>query len=294
MVQWQRGDPLLMGAAIAYNALFAMVPLAIAFVSIVTLFDFTRDAIDEFILFLESTLPAEVATFVVDVINQSVVMVKDDQGWILVVSIGVAFWSGSRAVYAVQKALRLIEGVEDERGYIRTRLVGIVVTVGAILGVFAGYALLVFGEAVWLRVAESLSWASAGFIQFLVMILALALGYAVLWAVYQYGPPHPVPIPMVTAAVVEAVIVIGSRLIFALFPFQQKDALAVFGVLGIVLAWAYFLGIVLVAVPIAIGAGIGAFSGRDDGYPHDDERGPHQDADPGSQGRGSAPSPAAQ
>jgi uncharacterized BrkB/YihY/UPF0761 family membrane protein len=34
-----RGDPLLMGAAIAFNSLFALVPLALAFVSVITLLE---------------------------------------------------------------------------------------------------------------------------------------------------------------------------------------------------------------------------------------------------------------
>ncbi len=294
LVQWQRGDPLLMGAAIAYNALFAMVPLALAFVSIVTLFDVSQDAIDEFIGLLELKLPADVASFAVDVIRQSLVMVSDDQGWILVVSIGVALWSGSRAVYAVQKALRLVQGGEDDRGYLHTRSIGILVTVGAIFGVLAGYALMVFGEVVWMRVANSIGWTSGRLVEFFVSVLILVLGYAVLWVVYRFGPPEPVPVPLITAGLVEVAIIVGSRVIFNFIPFSQNDALAMFGVLGIILAWAYILGVLLVGIPIAIGAGIGAWSGRDEMYPFVDEPSPQRDEDPGSQERGRTPSPTAE
>lgn len=278
-----------MGAAIAYNTLFALVPLAVAFVSILTLFDISNEVIEEFTAFLEATLPPEVAAFIGDVIAQSVTLVAGDQGVVLAISIGVALWSGSRAVYAAQKALRLNQGIEDDRGYVHTRLIGILVTVGAMFGALAGYALMVFGEVIWLRFAESIGLNSGVLVQLIVSAASLALGYVLLWAIYRFGPPDPVPIPLVTAAIVEVIIVIGSRVIFALAPTRQLDALAVFGVLGIILVWVYFIGIVLVATPIAIGAGIGAWSARNPRYPQDDERGRIQDEDQGSQERDSSP-----
>jgi len=289
LVQWERGDPLLMGAAIAYNTLFALVPLAVAFVSIVTLFDISVEAIDELTNFLVATLPADVATFMVDIIEQSVTMVKGDQGPVLAISVGVALWSGSRAVYAVQKALRLIQGGEDDRGYVHTRLIGVLVTVGSMFGVLAGYALLMFGEAVWVRFAESIGLSSGGLVQLVVSIVSLTLAYLLLWAVYRFGPPDPVPVPLITTAIVVVIIMAGSRVIFGFAPTRQLDALAVFGVLGIILAWVYFIGIVLVAVPVALGAGLGAWSARDAMYPRDDERGRQQDEDQGSQERDSTP-----
>ncbi len=294
LVQWKRGDPLLMGAAIAYNTLFALVPLALAFVSIVTLFDISRQAIEELRVFIQSTLPQDVASFLGDIIDQSLTLVSDDQGLVLAISVAVALWSGSRAVYAVQKALRLIQGGEDDRGYFHTRMIGILVTVAAMFGVLAGYALLLFGEAAWVRFAELMGLSSGGLVQLGVSIASLLLGYVLLWAIYRFGPPDPVPIPLITAAIVEVIIVIGTRVIFDLAPTKQLDAVAVFGVLGIILVWVYFMGVVLVAAPIAIGAGVGAWSARDDIYPDDDEREPQHNTDPGSQERGSAPSPAAQ
>ena len=277
-----------MGAAIAYNTLFALVPLAIAFVSIVTLFDLSQEAVDELTRFIQGVLPADVAAFIVDIIDQSVVLVKDDQGLLLAVSVGVALWSGSRATYAVQKALRLIQGGEDDRGYLHTRSISIVVTIGAMFGVLAGYSLLVFGEAIWLRFAESMGLSSGGVLQLGVSVASLSLGYLLLWTLYRFGPPEPVPVPLVTSAIVTAIVVIGSRIIFSLAP-SRLDALAVFGVLGVILVWVYFIGVVLVAAPIAVGAGLGAWSARDAMYPQDDERGPQQDEDHRSQERDSAP-----
>ena len=289
LVQWTRGDPLLMGAAIAYNTLFALVPLALAFVSIVTLFDISREAIDELRELIESTLPQDIGSFLADLIDQSMTLVSDDQGLVLVISIAIALWSGSRAVYAIQKALRLIQGSEDDRGYFHTRSIGILVTVGALFGVLAGYALLLFGEATWIRFAESMGLSSGRLVELAVSIASLLLGYVLLSAIYRFGPPEPVPIPLITAAIVEVIVVVGSRVIFDLAPTKQLDAVAMFGVLGIILLWVYFMGVVLVAAPIAIGAGIGAWTGRDEMYPSEDERGSQHDEDQGSQERAGAP-----
>ena len=55
----RRADPLLMGAAIAYNSLFAMVPLAIAFIAILTLFDATDEVLSELDLWMTENLSAD-------------------------------------------------------------------------------------------------------------------------------------------------------------------------------------------------------------------------------------------
>ncbi len=283
LVQWRRGDPLLMGAAIAYNTLFALVPLAVAFVAIVSLFEFTQAAIEEFVRVIESAFPADVAAFLVQILDQSIVMVRDDQGVVLGVSIAIALWSGSRAVYAVQKSLRLIQGGEDDRGYVRARVVGILVTVGALAGVLVGYAFLVFGEVFFDVAARRIGIVRGGQVQFLLSLLSLLLVYVFLWAIYRYGPPRPVAFPEVTAGIVEAIVVPGSVLIFRLMSLQTADALAVFGALGVILAWAYFIGIVLVVVPIGVGAAVVAWSEQSDRYAQGDEQETHEDEDRGSQ-----------
>ena len=89
VVMYRRGDPLLMGAAIAYNSLFALVPLAAAFVAIVNLFDLSATAFQRFIDFLYATFPADVAEFLESLLSTSDSSYVGDQ-LVIAVEIGRA------------------------------------------------------------------------------------------------------------------------------------------------------------------------------------------------------------
>lgn len=254
IVMYRRGDPLLMGAAIAYNSLFALVPLAAAFVAIVNLFDLSASAFQRFIDFLYATFPPEVAEFLESLLKTSDSSYATDQLVIAVVSILIALWSGSRAVYAIQKSLRLVQGVTDERGYLRARGTGIGVTIAAGASVMLGYALLLLGESAWENVAEFIGLGNVDAAQVLVGALVVLWMFGLLYIIYRLGPPTPVDYPAVTAAAVTFVLIIGTRLAIAVSPEINSQALAVFGTMGVLLVWLYGVGIVVVAVPMMVGA----------------------------------------
>jgi uncharacterized BrkB/YihY/UPF0761 family membrane protein len=204
IVMYRRGDPLLMGAAIAYNS-------------------------------PESSIVG-------------------DQVVIVVVSILVALWSGSRAVYAIQKSLRLVQGVTDDRGYLKTRGTGIVVTVAGGASIMLGYALLLLGESAWERIADLLNLPDIGTVQIIFSMLAFAWIFGLLYIIYRLGPPKPVDLPAVTAGVVTVVLVLGTQLAVRIAPGIDSQALAIFGTMGVLLVWLYGVGIVVVAVPMMVGA----------------------------------------
>ncbi|MCL1593181.1 MAG: YihY/virulence factor BrkB family protein [Actinomycetia bacterium] len=270
MEQWRRGDPMLMGAAIAYNSLFALVPLAIAFLSIVALFDRSNSALFKLVDLITQTFPPEISTFLVDLLQQSNQFVSDDSALLLTVSILIALWSGSRAVYAAQKALRLVDGGEDERGYIRGRLTGVVVTVGAGASVMVGYGLLLLGEDAWNAIASFLGLGRTGYAQAVVSVLALLWMFGLLWVLYRFGPPVPVEHAGVLAGIVTTVLVLGTWLAFNLLPGGTNESLAVFGSLGLLLIWLYFVGIAVVAAPIVVLGIWAAWSDLTDRYPVED------------------------
>ncbi len=254
IVMYHRGDPLLMGAAIAYNSLFALVPLAAAFVAIVALFDFSDSAFSRFVDFLYTALPVEVAAFLESLLDQPVESLASDQLLIAVVSILIALWSGSRAVYAIQKSLRLVQGVPDDRGYLKTRGTGLGVTIAAGASVMLGYAVLLLGETAWEAIADFLRLPDVGTVQIILSVLVFAWMFGLLYIIYRFGPPTPVDFPAITAGIVTAVLIVGSRLAVALAPSFSSDALAVFGTVGVLLIWLYALGVVVVSVPMAVGA----------------------------------------
>ncbi len=249
----RRADPLLMGAAFAYNSLFAVVPLALAFVSVLTLLDTTQKVLGDAEEFINEALPADIADFLTEILRESVEVVASNRIVIIVVTLLVALWSGSRAVYTVQKALRLVDDSEVEVGYVHMRATGILVTVGGGVGVVAAYALLVLGRGLTGRLASLLPW-GLPFGQFLLAGVAALWIFTLLFAVYRWGAPQPIRRPAATSALVTTVLFVGTWVGFSLVPSETAVAVAVFGTIGLVLLWLYGIGVVVVAGPIAVGS----------------------------------------
>jgi membrane protein len=247
----RRADPLLMGAAFAYNSLFAVVPLALAFVSVLTLLDTTQKVLEEAVQFINQALPQDIADFLVQILTESVEVVADNRFAIIVVTLLVALWSGSRAVYTVQKALRLVEDSDVEVGYVHMRLTGIIVTIGGGIGVLAAYTLLVLGRDLTGRLASLLPW-GLPLGQFLLAGVAALWIFLLLFAVYRWGAPQPIRRPAGTAALVTMVLFVGTWAAFSLVPTETAASVAVFGTIGLVLLWLYGIGVVVVAGPIAV------------------------------------------
>jgi membrane protein len=261
--QIRRADPLLMGAAIAYNSLFALVPLALAFAALLTFFDPSNQILTDLYAAMETTLPPEIAAFLIDILTQSVVWVQDEAGYILVLSLLVALWSGSRAVYAVQKALRAVEGERDERGYLRSRLLGVAVTVVGGIGILGAYAVGLLGNRIWSGIADLIGVGGTGMAQLIVAVIAVAFVWFLLWAIYHWGPPQPMAHAGVVAGIVAGLVVFGTLLAARLSPEIGSGTIAVLGTAGVFLVWLYYIGVVVVAAPTVIAAFAGAFGDLD-------------------------------
>lgn len=117
-------DPFLMSAAIAYNAFFALVPLAFAAVAGLSIVGTDVDAVAKVQEMMANGFPEEVGGFIIGVFSDAQDSVGELGSAVVILSLLVALWSGSRAIYAVQKALRLIEGAEENRPYWKTRGLG--------------------------------------------------------------------------------------------------------------------------------------------------------------------------
>lgn len=272
-VEWLRGDPLLMGAAIAYNSLFALVPLTIAFVTLLHLTDLSSTIATRLTDLINATLPNDIAEFLIDIVVTSSSSVDTNSTAVLALSLLVALWSGSRAVYAVQKSLRLIQGVPDQRGYLRARAVGVLVTIGSGVSVMVGYSVLLFGGEIWDGIATNLGLGSVSMAQFFLGLLIAVWVYGMLWTIYHFGPPHPVEHAAVVALVVEAVLIAGSWFAATLLPADTRTAAATFGVLGVILILLYFVGVTVIATPIIVISGWDALSDARNRYASDDEAG---------------------
>jgi membrane protein len=255
------GDPLIMGAAIAYNSLFAVFPLFLAFFTVVTFFNSSSEVYLNLIDAVHTVLPEEIADFFTGILNESLEAVADGRLAIVVVSILIALWSGSRAVYTVQKSLRLVQGVDEDRGYVRARLTGIVVTIAAGASLIAAYMAMLIGGTAWDGVAEFFGFPSVGMAQLIIVVVASGWIFLLLWVIYHFGPPLPFERSALSAALVTVIIVVGTWAAQLVLPQFDVASLAVFGAVGLVLVWLYCIGIVVVAIPVAV---VGFFAAMDD------------------------------
>ena len=155
----------------------------------------------------DSTLPDELVALLIDLLQQSSDWIESSRGLILIGALLVALWSGSRAVYAIQKALRTAEGVEDERGYMVTRGLGIAVTLAACFGILVAYFVALTGGRIGSAIEEELGITSLDAARTWFIVIAIAYMWLVLWAIYQWGPPRPERRAGLTAAIVGAFLV---------------------------------------------------------------------------------------
>jgi uncharacterized BrkB/YihY/UPF0761 family membrane protein len=240
-----------MGAAFAYNSLFAAVPLAMAFVSMLTLLDSTQQVLSDTNRFMAEVLPPDVAEFLTQLLSESVAAVADNRMIIILVTLVVALWSGSRAVYTVQKALRLLEDTEVEIGYVRMRSIGILVTIAGGIGVLAAYTVLFQSMATLGRLFPELP-QNLLLDEIAIAAVAVLWCFALLYSVYQWGAPSPLHWSGTTAALVTTILAVGTWIAINLVPSGSSASVAVFGAMGLVLLWLYGVGVTVVAGPIAV------------------------------------------
>lgn len=243
-------DPFLMSAAIAYNVSFALVPLALAAVAALSIFGSGVDGVAEVERILAEVFPVEIVDFIVSIIGEAQQTVGSMETVLIVVSLLVALWSGSRAIYAVQKALRMIEGVEEWRPYWVTRGLGVLFTVGAGIALVLSYVVLLLGD--WILAAlrehgigvDSVTWLVAG------VLAAWVVG--VLSAIYEWGIPAPIRRPFISAIVTVILLGLTTWGAAVLMPTTGGGKLAALGSVGLVLVWSYVIGFIVIVVPALV------------------------------------------
>jgi membrane protein len=263
----RRSDPFLMAAAIAYNTFFALVPLTIALVAGASIIGRSDDSLGRFQEAVTAALPPEVAEFIVDLISDTAESLGGAQGYVIAISLAIALYSGSRAVYATTKALRLIQDGDDDRGYVVVRGLGILFTLGAGIALVVGQVLVLAGTDVMRMIAE---WTGAGSIEDIGGAIALPVlavwTAALLAAIYRWGPPRPSTHPAIAGLVAALLLGVASWLFGIIIPRLGLSTVGILGTVGVVLLWTYTMALIVIIVPELIDA-IGHLVRRGSGVP---------------------------
>ena len=243
-------DPFLMSAAIAYNAIFALVPLAFAAVAAISMVGGDPDGLESAEQTLATKFPADVSEFISPILEGAKGDVGDMGPLVLAVSLLVALWSGSRAIYATQKALRMIEGVEETRPYLVTRGLGMLFTLGAGVALALSYIAVIVGN--WLTSELARLGIDLGSAAWISVAAILAWVVVVLYAIYRWGTPTKVRMPLSSAVVAAAILALATWLAAILIPTFGGGTLAAFGSVGVILVWSYALGLITISVPVLV------------------------------------------
>ncbi|MFH2072203.1 MAG: YihY/virulence factor BrkB family protein, partial [Actinomycetota bacterium] len=255
-VRYRDADLSINAAAVAYNAFLALMPLGLAMLGAAAFIGGSEAALRRIDSTLSSLAPQQVREFIVGLLVESENRLGGRQGWLILGSIAVALFLGSRAVATLQKAIAHVELRTERRPAVQMRLVAVALTVGGGVALLVTSILLVVGrELVDVLVGVT----GIGFLDILWAWLRVPLSAAGLFlfllAFYRWGPPAPLPKSWL-AALVGTVGALGSSLIFGLYLNLAPDLGATFGVLGVValaLVWLYLgaFAILLGAVVVA-------------------------------------------
>jgi uncharacterized BrkB/YihY/UPF0761 family membrane protein len=143
-------------------------------------------------------------------------------------------------------------------------LTGIVVTIAGGTSVVVAYLTLLIGNTAYEEFAEFIGFGSIGLGRFVIVVVIGGWIFLLLWVIYRYGPPNPFGHAAVSAAIVSAIVVTGTWAAQSVLPRFDLSSFAVFGTVGLVLVWLYCIGIVVVAIPVAVA---GLFAAVDDHPP---------------------------
>jgi len=240
--RYREADLGIAAAAVAYNAFLALVPLGLAMLGFAAFVGESDVALERVENTLATLAPDEVREFITGLLLESEARVGGQQGWLIIGSILVALFLGSRAVVAMQKALAQVENRTERRPLMQMRLVAMGLTLGGGVAMLMTSTLLVVGGhlidfLVGITGVNALDtiWAWLRF-----PISAAGL-YLFLLAFYRWGPPEPLPKSWL-AALVGTVGALAASLTFGLYLSLAPSLGATFGVLGAVaaaLVWLY-------------------------------------------------------
>jgi membrane protein len=239
----------LLAAGVAFYFFLAFVPLL---ASIVLTYGLIADpaTVAEHIRALAQTLPREAAAIIADQLQAIAGGEKSgSHGFGLLLAIGLAIYGASKGAGAIVKALNIAYEVKESRGFIKTTLLSLLITVGLMAVIAAATAagsaigfiehLLPFSSPVVHVVLQIVS--------ALLAVAVVGLGIALL---YRYAPNRPdAPWAWVTpGSAVATILWVAASFGFGLYVSNFGNYNATYGSLGgvvVFLTWLYITSYVL-------------------------------------------------
>jgi membrane protein len=231
-----------LAAGVAFYAFLAFVPLLASAVLIYGLAA-EPQTVATHIRKLFEILPSDAASVIGDQLKSLTETPKESKGLSLILALAIAVYGASKGSGAIVTALNIAYEVKESRGFIRSTLMSLAITIGGLLVlVVAAGAISAMGwvEALFPSFSglahfllQALFWAAA------VVVVALGLAF-----VYRYAPNRPdAPWAWVTPGSAAATLLwLGASLGFGLYVSHFGNYNATYGSLGgvvVFLTWLY-------------------------------------------------------
>jgi membrane protein len=232
----------LLAAGVAFYAFLAFVPLLAATVLVYGLAA-EPATVAEHIRKLFGVLPEDAAALIGDQLKSMTDSPDSAKGWSLAIAVALAIYGASKGSGAIVTALNIAYEVKESRGFIKSTLLSLLMTVGALLVLViaaAGISVMAWVEALfpgfpgWAHTLfQILFWAAA--------VAAFGFGLA---ALYRYAPNRPdAPWMWISPGSAAATLLwLAGSLAFGLYVSQFGNYNATYGSLGgvvVFLTWLY-------------------------------------------------------
>jgi len=179
----------LLAAGVAFYAFLSIVPLLAATVLVYGLVA-EPETVAEHIRALFGMLPEDAAALIGDQLRSMTESPDAAKGWSLVVAVALAVYGASKGSGAIVTALNIAYEVKESRGFIKSTLLSLLMTVGALVVLViaaAGISVMGWVEALFPGFP---GWAHKAFQILFWAVAVLAVGFG-LAAVYRYAPNRP-------------------------------------------------------------------------------------------------------
>jgi len=239
----------LIASALAYSSFFAIPSVLLLALGLFSLLS-EPDTINQLMDRLDDVIPAEAAELLGDSLTQ-----LEQQGsaglWVTLLGFVLALWASTSAMTTYMAGLNRAYHLEDRRGFVKKRLVALVMVGAMALAVGLVAVLLIFGPYVerWLggvlELETAVSWVWWT-IQWPVLVLGLLAAFSVLYAL---GPDEERRLRLVTPGSVVAVVVwvavSGAFAVYTSLFDSYNKAWGSLSAVIVTLTWLWLTGIAL-------------------------------------------------
>lgn len=180
-----RDDISLVAAGVAFYSLLAIPPALAAAIALWGLFA-DPESIEQQISQLAGALPAQAAQTLRGQLQDVAARSQSTLGWTAILAFLLSLWSARAAVTAMMRALNIVYGEEEKRGFFKRTFTSLALTLGALIG--GVLALLLVAVVPAILTLVGLQGFAHVLVQLVRWVLLLGLVLFALAALYRFGP----------------------------------------------------------------------------------------------------------